>query len=804
MQSLLRLVALLLFAVTAFAQPRFVDGDLPLTDTRYGTFTGDGVLTTNGRDFFLVWPGAENLRMARLVEGEKRVAKPILDVQGVASFDVVWTGTHFFVVAETTPAGEAAMLVGRLLDANGDPAGEPFVLKESVEAPRLASNGRSMVLLYNRQLSEIRWQVEAMLLRADGTPFYEPSNIGDPISNEAVVMTSPTSPSFDITSNGSGFGVVAGNATDIVLMTLTGEGMPRSLFHTTALNASFEAAIASDGDGYLAVWTDHTGVQSRVMRADGSTQPQFTLRQAGISRQYRHPSATWSRSGGYHASFLASTSSTYTDVVRIDPATLTSTSLGTGLYPHSNSSTTIAAVNGRVLAGWRDLENRPTTRDVSGSDGAPAAWGAAEQELGAAASSNSALLAVWSEVTDGARTLRSGVRNHVTGAWSENKIGGDEQVKLAASDGTEFLAITSTDAGWSALQLDANGKLRARSPLVAARAVHAVIWSGTQYVVAYVDAAQNVKVAAVSRTGTVSQGVVVRQGDTWDIDDMDLTSDGTDYLVVWQRNKFEICFPICDPQVEVLEGIRLDANLQRIGAAQIDIAGDDSYSASVAWDGRQYVVAWMTQTAYRVSTVSRTGVPSGTSRSVTPANSTYFVPDQSLVRVGNYVMLIWGTYDKPVFLLDGADVVATLPSPNTDRTAVALPLGRAAFIGTQLDHSAPHHGARRMHLRIADTVPTGPVPAAPVASVRHFNGQLRIDWTRPAGAVDGYRVEYRIGDGFWNEIGRWFDAEERTAPWATVKAGQTYAFRVRAMNDNGTSEYSAPAVMYMGKRRAVR
>lgn len=802
MRTLLRITALLLFAVTAFAQPVTVDGDLPLSDTRYGTFTGDGVLTTNGSDFFLVWPGAENLRMARVVEGEKRVAKPILDLKNISSFDVVWTGTHFFVAAEGDVPGEGHLTMGRLLDADGDPAGEPIEFGFGVQRPRLAFNGTWIVMLYAIESWNGR-SVVALPLRADGTP--EPSPIGEPLY--PIVMSLKGSVDFDITSNGSGFGVVGGDATTLVLATLTGRGQPLSSFNTANTGtAPQQVAIASDGHGYLAVWTDGAGVQARAMSADGSTQPRFSLRQAGPSEQYRRPSATWSRSG-YHASFLAATGSTYTDVVRIDPATRSSISLGTGLHPHSDSSTTVAALDGRVMAGWRDVDNRPTTRDVSGADGAPAAWGAAEQKYGVAASSNSALLVVWSELVDGAYTVRSGVRNHVTGAWSENKIGGNEEVVLAASDGTEFLVITLGE-GWSVLQLDANGKLRARSPLGATGVVRALIWSGTQYVVAYHDMAENAKVVAVSRTGAVSQGVTVRPGDkTWRVDDMDLASDGTDSFLVWQRSMFGGCFFPCDGQIEVLEGIRLDANLQRIGAAQIDIAGDNSYSPAVAWNGTEYVVAWMTYEDYRVSTVSRTGVPSATSRAVKSA-PLYpdGAPQASLVRVGsNHMLLSFDQGGQPAFVLDGDEVVRTMPGPTTDYTvAVAMPLGRAAFVGTQLDHGAPHHGARRLHLRIADTVPTGPVPAAPVASVRHYNGQLRIDWTRPAGAVDGYRVEYRIGDGFWNEIGRWFDAEERTAPWAAVKPGQTYAFRVRAMNDNGTSEYSAPAVMYMGRRRAVR
>lgn len=104
---------------------------------------------------------------------------------------------------------------------------------------------------------------------------------------------------------------------------------------------------------------------------------------------------------------------------------------------------------------------------------------------------------------------------------------------------------------------------------------------------------------------------------------------------------------------------------------------------------------------------------------------------------------------------------------------------------------------RRLHLLVGADVRRG--------RVHRELGQLRIEWTPPPQPVIGYRVEYRVSDGSWNELGQWFDAHETQAFWtAPLQPGVTYAFRVRAFSDNGTSAYSNAPVIFTAKRRAVR
>jgi hypothetical protein len=71
--------------------------------------------------------------------------------------------------------------------------------------------------------------------------------------------------------------------------------------------------------------------------------------------------------------------------------------------------------------------------------------------------------------------------------------------------------------------------------------------------------------------------------------------------------------------------------------------------------------------------------------------------------------------------------------------------------------------------------------------------------------VAGYRLEYRIGEGSWNELDRWFDTDDDgiTLSWQ-LRQGVPYQFRMRAINDAGASESSAPVLLNVTRRRAVR
>ena len=132
-----------------------------------------------------------------------------------------------------------------------------------------------------------------------------------------------------------------------------------------------------------------------------------------------------------------------------------------------------------------------------------------------------------------------------------------------------------------------------------------------------------------------------------------------------------------------------------------------------------------------------------------------------------------------------------------------LPNGRVAAVGSIVQNGAPHHGASRIIMRVVDFASQPRRPSAPSVTVRPFNGQLRVAWTAVPDAA-GYRVEYRVGDGSWNELSRWFDAGDLVAPYPTVRTGVTYSFRVRAFNDGGASAYSEVASITPGRQRAVR
>ena len=51
---------------------------------------------------------------------------------------------------------------------------------------------------------------------------------------------------------------------------------------------------------------------------------------------------------------------------------------------------------------------------------------------------------------------------------------------------------------------------------------------------------------------------------------------------------------------------------------------------------------------------------------------------------------------------------------------------------------------------------------------------------------------------------RWFDPDEGSTAFFPIRSGLLYAFRVRGWSEGGTGPYSAPAVVYTGRRRAVR
>lgn len=749
---------------------------VPVTDTRYGSFAASTVLTTNGHDFYAVWGARENVRFARVAENERRVAKPVFEGRDVRELDLVWTGTYFVVLAES-----GNNIIGRILDAKGDAVSQVFTLRENAHTPRLAWDGEHVMVLYQSEMP-MGWQIYTLRLRPAPVPVE---------LNGAFVSFSPVQADLDIASNGTNFAAIATTNSETKITILSAAN---AIVRQVVGPGGGEASIASNGSDYLAVSAFQNFLDTTVIRANGTVEPSVAYPVAGTTTSA--PSVAWN-GDAYVVAYLAKTGDeTRARVARINPDAR-SIEEDEDAYPALEvSSTSIAAANGQVLTTWQwndDLtaSMRPVTEDDDDPDAL--AYGAGEQTFGAAASSSTGMLVTWSELSDGVLAFYTGVRKH-DGRWVEQR---ESQITalpmLAASDGNEFLAIENFESTFTIVNLNAEGKLEGTwfAPAGAGR-VHDIVWAGDSYVIAYLTPANTLTLGRLNRNGVLTESVVVG-GSPDRIDTISLASDGTSTLVVWQRSRGE---------QEWIEATRFNQNLQRIDLASVSLAGDDSYAPRAIVDGAHYVVVWHTKTELVGATLPKTaGGPSSVFTIGRPAIED--VHTLRLAKLTNGFAAYWQKHDKEAFLVRGTQATP-FETPFDDRVLVTLPDNSGMFVGTRVNMDAPHHGARRVFRLGVDIVPFTGIPNPPPSvTIRRFtSSQFRIEWTAPAQPVDGYRVEYKVGDGQWLELGRWFDPDERLATWPTVRAGESYQFRVRAFSEGGTSGYTTAGI-YTGKRRAV-
>lgn len=430
------------------------------------------------------------------------------------------------------------------------------------------------------------------------------------------------------------------------------------------------------------------------------------------------------------------------------------------------------------------------TRYITAAETSALAGGlrAADQSLVATASTSNAALILWNEAGD----ARAGVRG-LHGTWRERLIAPGERPLAAASDGDRFVVITDNEAGWAATLLDENGAVVLRSDRVAFHA-RGVAVSATGYAVIGTDDGGNVVAARVDRTGFTGALVIVRAG----AEDPAIASDGSNYLAVWQTT--------AAPAAASIEAVRLDANLGRMDAAGVMLHDYESENPAVAFNGTQYVVAWRFQTFIRARRVSVDGtapnelVQTGRSDGDAPR-------DIALTRLGDQMGFAWFDGKPQAVIFDGWTVQTARGFDTSSESApkfVALPLDGIAFAHNDIVDNEPYLGSGRILLSVAHPAPAVPVPDAPRATVTQSGASLRVDWTPPPQAVNGYRIETRLGDGPWLEHEGWADATTNTL-LVDARSG-TYEVRMRAWSDAGTGAYSDPVSITIntGRRRAVR
>lgn len=776
----------LLLAPCAFAQ--WTEPAIPLTNTRYGpAATTDGVLTSNGRDTFLVWSAPRAIVMTRIVDGERRVGRPLFTIKGETTFDVVWTGAYFLAAASI-----GGQVVGRLADASGEPVGGQFVLVQSGRHPRLATNRAEVLLAYDANGSRI----EAVLLDATGAP----TNPGATIRTAADFTYDTT---FDAASNGSGFAILTASKWEVrvTLVTRQGQIAAEPTPYAPRVDTRRAAAIASDGEGYLAVWGSVDGLEAATIARDGTMTDSFTIEPAGTKRAVAGTAVAWTGSRYTAMYYRGCGNALY--VADVDTQRRAVAVREESSHPCLNLT---LLSEERSRAGWFDAESGSfMVADLDDLANATiVTYAAAEQELGASATSPTGTLVAWSEVIGNEQTLHSGVRRP-TGAWVEQRLGADEIPLAAASDGFDFMLLTGGRGGWSAMHLDPDGKLISRSPRIAMGLDEpdpslSLTWDGRDYVVAYVTERGDPAIVRVSRAGVVSAPKVLgKRGMALRIA---AATNGTSYFVMWEEWGWNGCIP-CEP-FGLVYGMRLRNDFSAIDETPLFFSSEDALLAGPAWlDGtyyayyaREYGLEW-----HRIPASGPLPAP------LQPIRTSGYLAGEStlgILTIGN-TAVIWSRRNE-----HRAVVHQSYTYPREDfgevrfdsRDVIALPGGRTTYLGLVADQGAPHHGASRLMLEVRSSALA---PDAPHATLKKAGSEFRIEWEPPTRPVYGYRVEYRIGDGSWNEIGRWFDADERTATWSSLVSGQTYSFRVRAFGDGGVSGYSAPVTgTATGRRRSVR
>ncbi|HEX8619559.1 MAG TPA: hypothetical protein VF911_18410, partial [Thermoanaerobaculia bacterium] len=216
-----RILILLCCSTTLFAQASYFGAALPLTHTRYGASSGTPVLTSNGTDVFVLISAEHNLRMLRL-GAPAPLARPLLDA---TDGDAVWTGSHFLIAGNAHGA-----IAGRLVDANGEPAGEPFTIVAQGSKPRLARDGDRLVLLYEHD------GVQSQVLSLDG------------VASGTPQLVTASARDYD----------VAANAT--LLATDAGVKLMKSGVETVVSPMQADAvSLALSGDSALAMWSHEGG-----------------------------------------------------------------------------------------------------------------------------------------------------------------------------------------------------------------------------------------------------------------------------------------------------------------------------------------------------------------------------------------------------------------------------------------------------------------------------------------------------------------------------------------------------------------
>lgn len=785
---------LVVLALTAAAQPSHLGDPFPLTATRYGTARGtDPRLLSNGREPVAFWAYGQTVRMSRLVNGRFTMSR----VVGEGFYDAVWTGSHFLVV--TTSLAPEGGLFARILDADGEPRGEAVRITAQGTLPRLAFNGRNVLLLYTSYIvptEEIG--LHALVLGTDGRPLEAEPRFLDVRVNARVALA----------SNGDSFAALVPNVFDPLLLFFdaTGQLQSRTIFNQHGAGV----AIASDGRRYLGVAACAEDVLcmpavTRLVEADGTAGPPVEIDQP----IHTNPSAVWSGTNwvvAYTRDFYLQDEATL-QVVQLDP----SARVVERREARPAVESSLGVFGNRVLAAWttgryRDMIHvGPLPFDSATS--VAASWTATEQTLSAVESSARGTLAVWQERGSGRTSVHTGFRT-LDGSWSEREVFSigprdcfycyEESVNVKlAGNGEEFLLHLQTGGGDFARRLDGDGK-PIGDPIALPLFPQVILFDGRDYLLIHDDR----YVARMTPSGTIVSDKqlppVVGQPRVYAA-----SSNGgliTARIASTYINHY--------PHILGLDIVRLDRDFNAIDTTPIRLAVEDPYleTPGAGWDGRQWVVTWVGRDGVMAAQLPESGAANPKVVRLAGGRAFEFV----IKPVPGAAAILWKNpwdVNRLAFLRhDGSATEPLLLSARDSNrrhrsgTIALLPNGDVAYAEASPQTAPPFESTSRVMFRVIANAPLPPKPDAPRLTTQLLAPQEAVlTWTAPPQPVDGFRIEARIDGGPWTEIAPPLDREARSYH-VPLDAGSRYSFRIRAWNEAGPGAWSPVPK----RRRAVR
>ena len=325
------------------------------------------VVATNGDQFLVVWSDRRSGRLSvyaarvdltgRILDPAGiRISSPSLRPQPsdlAIGMSAVWNGSSY-LIAYTTWDGDGgySILLARVAPDGGVLSRDVFFRRGTT--PRFAATDSTALLLYRPWPDVSQFALAAAILDEQGG-----------VHRDTPISSSTDAFPGSVAWNGEKFFAVWRELDEIFGTPLDAEGRPPGLVNQSVSRHSptgFDVAVATDGSGFLAVWHEFYGSNSRVrgrfIRQDGVVAGEPFFITSEFHNNYE-PDVIWDGSR-YIVSYLSPSSSahspyaTYLQTIEVSPSGevgSSSRTITTGMGVRSYS--TIAAGN-KVLMAWSD------------------------------------------------------------------------------------------------------------------------------------------------------------------------------------------------------------------------------------------------------------------------------------------------------------------------------------------------------------------------------------------------------------------------------------------------------------------